>query len=254
MAMVHETVGSRYLAEVLGLLPWEPPVPKRGERFGRAAACWLCGGDTGGVGWPKAVAIAPTFTNHNLAAVPASDAVCQACVATSSGETWKAYVAGHPEHNLKCVHPLSWRTYSHAASGAGVEHPVRSRWRALLLEPPGPPFLFVVCRSGQKQLLFRALVAGDRDLYPVQFEDERLWVERGAFAACLGAVEAALAAGWSREEVGTGRGNPGRRPADLRAWRAAGQDAARWRLGEPGLLRLALHVAASPAKAAKEAA
>lgn len=38
MAMVHETVGSRYLAEVLGLLPWEPPVPKRGERFGRAAA------------------------------------------------------------------------------------------------------------------------------------------------------------------------------------------------------------------------
>lgn len=196
-------IGSGFAAETLGLLPWEPPPPKRGARFGSHPRCWLCGGATDGGGWPRAVAIADTFTNHNVAACPPSDTICQACVATSSGETWRAYCARRPDLGLKSVHPLSWRSYSHAI-GPGVDgtaaHPARSGWRPFLLDPPPPPFLFVVAESGQKHLLFRSRVAWDREQFPVQVEEETVWLDRAGFAGCLADVEAALAAGWSRAE------------------------------------------------------
>lgn len=246
--MSIDPIGSRFAAPVFGVLPYAPPEPKTGPGHGAHPRCWLCGGEAGSEPWHRPTAIAPTFTNHNLAAEPTSDSVCQACMAVSSGETWARYVAAHPEHGLKCSHPLSWRTYSHAVTLTGAEHPNRARWRALLLDPPQPPFLFVLSESSQKHLLFRSRVSFDRDRFVMQVEEDRVWVERAAFAECLHRFEALLEQGCRREEIVSGRYNPGRRPASLRDWHAAEAAFAPWRATQPDSVRLAVHCGRDPRK------
>lgn len=250
---MNDETGSAFTARVLGLLPWEPPTPKRGPRFGTSQDCWLCGGPTGGVGWPKATAIAPTFTNHNLAAAPWSDAVCQACVATSSGETWKTYTQAHPEMGLKAVHPLSWRSYSHVIWAGGHECPTKATVKQRLLDPPPPPFLFVVALSGQKHLLFRAHVATDRDRFPVQLEEEWVLVDRLRLATCLADFERLLALGCRRDAIFSSHYSAYEMmAAGVATWRDAEVVWAPWRR-EPGYARLA-HLAARPPEAEEQAA
>lgn len=206
--------------------------------------CWLCGGATGGVGWRQRDAIPPTYTNHTLAVVPSSTAVCQPCAAMGSKETWGRYVAAHPDAGLKTGHAMSWRCYSHLFAETGHECPTRSRWRAILLDPPVPPFLAIMALSGQKHLIFRGQVAHSRDWFAVQLEEQRVWIERRRFAACLNDVEIVLNLGFSRDGILTGRYHPAQLlkigPA---VWRPLEQAIARWRYTAPALLGLAVHVA-----------
>jgi hypothetical protein len=226
---------THFAHRVLGAPAFPPP---RG--VGRDAECWLCGGPTWGVGWPRADALPETFTNHNRAACPSSATVCQPCVFFGHKASWEAYTAAHPEMGLKTGHAMSWRCYSHAFSGAGHECPTRGRWRALLLDPPAAPFLFVVAESGQKHILFRARVAHDRDVFPVQVEEDLVVVERERFAACLAALEALSALGFSKDSIVSGRYHAGQLlKVGLAAWRAAEDAFAPWRRTSPGLVRLA---------------
>ena len=210
--------------------------------------CWLCGGETGGVGWPRA-SLPATFTTPTLAAVPTSGTICQACMALASKATWEAYVvawnAAYPDATpLKTGHATSWRNYSHLFRPGYHECPTRARWRAILLEPPEPPFLAVIATSGQKHLLFRGQVATDRDWFPVQVEDERIWIEWAGFRQCLMQFEALLALGYSREEIVTGRYQVARvHKQGMAAWRAAETRFRPWREREPGWVQLAAHVA-----------
>lgn len=255
----HEAAGltaSQFAWRVVHRLPFPPPNPKRGrERYGTHPLCWLCGGPTDGVGWPRAVAIAPTFTNHNVAAVPTSDAVCEACVATSHGDAWRAYGLTRPDLGLKTAQPLAWRSYSHLFVWPHHhECPQRARLRALLRDPPPPPFLLVVAESGQKHILFRARVAWSRERFPVQLEEDTVRVERARFAQVLAAFEALYALGFSKDSVLTGRYHSGQLAAvGLRAWRAAEAAFAPYRLEEPALVRLAHYCAQKPAAPAAAA-
>lgn len=225
-----------------------PAFPPPGA-VGPDATCWLCGGPTGAVGWPVRDAIPETFTNHTLAGDRASATVCQPCAYFGAKASWEAYAAAHPALGLKTGHAMSWRCYSHAFSPAGHACPNRARWRALLLDPPAPPFLFVVAESGQKHLLFRARVAHDRDVFPVQLEDDGLVVDRARFAACLAALEVLYALGFSKASIATGRYHAGQlRAVGLAAWRPAEAAFAPWRRGAPQLVRLAAFCGQRPEK------
>lgn len=215
--------------------------------------CWLCGGDTNGKGWQRAIWLPPTFTNHNLAARITSPSICQSCVAMSSKDTWERYVSAHPEMGLKTGHAMSWRSYSHAFSEAGHECPGRARWRELLINPPKPPFVFCISTSGQKHLVFRCRIAGSRELYPVQFEDTKMRVRRTSIVRCLADFEEGLAAGLSRDGLLTGRYNSKYAlKAGLKQWRDIEKRIGRWRRVEPWILTLAHRFATSPEKS-KEA-
>lgn len=230
---------TQFAWRALGDAPYPPPEPKRGPQYGPDARCCLCGAPTHMVGWRRA-ALPPTYTNWNLCAVPASQSICQPCVALAGSETWNAYVAAHPEQGLKAVHPLSWRTYSHCFTSTGHECPNRARWRELLLDPPDPPFLFVITESGQKHLIFRAAVAYDRDTYPVQVEEDRLVVSRREFAGCLADFERLYALGFSKDSIRDARYHPAQLlKVGHAVWRAAEQAFAPWRARRQGLVRLA---------------
>jgi len=211
------------------------------------ARCWLCGGDTHGQGWPLREAVKPTFTNHNRARCNTSNAVCQPCVAMSSKATWERYVADHPEMGLKTGHAMSWRFYSHLFYAEYHECPDRERHRAILLDPPPPPFLHVIATSGQKHIIFRAQVAHDREFFPVQFEEETVYIQRAAFAHLLADFEAGLAAGISRDDLLTGRYHPATaKRLSVSDWRAIESRVSLWRSMRPQWLRIAHHVARRP--------
>lgn len=237
---------TQFAWRALGDAAYPPPEPKCGPRYGPDVACCLCGGPTGNVGWHR-TALPPTYTNWNLCAVPASQTICQPCVALAGSDTWFDYVAAHPDAGLKASQPLSWRTYSHCFTATGHECPPRARWRDLLLEPPNPPFLFVITESGQKHLIFRAAVAYDRDTYPVQVEEDRLIVSRREFAECLAAFERLYALGFSKDSIRDVRYHPGQlAKVGHAAWRAAEQAFAPWRTRRQGLVRLAHFCAQKP--------
>lgn len=187
------------VAPMIGYTGFPPP-----REYGKDELCWLCGGSTGGVGWPWNDAIKPTFTNHNRAAVLTSQTICQPCAAMQSKETWEAYVAARPNLSLKTGHAVSWRCYSHAFMERGHEVPMRTQWRDWLLDPPQPPFLFAISTSGQKHTIFRGRVAMDRELFPVQLEEELLWVHRQWLAQATEAVEALYRQGVSKQAIASG--------------------------------------------------
>lgn len=234
---------SQFAAACLSL----PPVPHPKGFCATSAFCWLCGADTHGQGWPLRDAIAPTFTNHNQAKAPASDAVCWQCVAMSSKAVWEGFVAAHPEKGLKTGHAMSWRCYSQVFSPALHDCPTRERWRGWLLNPPEPPFLFVIATSGQKHLIFRATVAEDRGLFPVQFEEESILVSRARLAQVFEDFEALYALGFSKDSILSGEYHHKQLlTVGLAAWRPLESKLAEHRRLAPDLLRLVHFCAQKP--------
>lgn len=230
---------SRYAWECLGAPVWEPP-PKWATDDAR---CWLCGGTIQETAWHRHHFPA-TFTNVNLARVPASQAVCQPCAYLSAGASWPAEAA---RLGLKSKHPISWRSYDHLFQRdlpGGHIVPSRAGWRGLLLAPPAPPFVAVITESGQKHLLFRAAVAYDRDRFRLQLEEDTLVVNRAACAACLAAFEALYRLGFGKQEIASGHYRQHQILAvGLAAWRAAESAFAPERQQHPELVRLAAYVA-----------
>ena len=47
-----------------------PPAPKGKKDRLADAECWLCGGETGGTGWPFKEVIGTAFTDFNAAKAP----------------------------------------------------------------------------------------------------------------------------------------------------------------------------------------
>lgn len=239
--------------QILGVGDYPPPQPKHGERFGPDDRCWLCGAPTSGVGWPRELAISDKFTNHTLAVYPTSTTICQPCAAFASKEVWERYVTEHPEMGLKTGHAMSWRCYSHLFAAPDYhECPTRARWREILLEPPEPPFLAIVAESGQKHLLFRGRIANDRDIFPVQFEERSMWLNRLQFKACVAAFERLYSLGFSKDSILTGRYFPAQMfVVGTRAWRQAEEQLAPYRREQPALLAL-VHFVAQKSEEEKE--
>lgn len=237
----------QYISHEIGVSDWPPPEPKRGEQYGHDDLCWLCGGATDGVGWPQKTAFAPTFTNFNLAVVPSSQSVCQACVAMAQNETWNLYLAAHPELGLKSGKRMGWRYYSHLFTPNSHESPSRERWRELLLDPPEPPFIMCMSESGQKQLIFRCQIAHSRDEFPVQVEEDSIVLNRSAFSGVLEAFERLYHLGMSKDSIVTGHYLTHIiRKTGMHDWRIAEEQFRPYREHQPQLVRIAAFVAQKP--------
>jgi hypothetical protein len=235
--------GCQFAWHGLNCPPWPAPAKDRAHD----ARCWLCGGLTGGEGWSRRT-IPSTFTNHNAAAVPTSQTICTACAYFGAGDTWRAFVAAHPERNLKAVHPLSWRSYHQLFSASRHECPItRVRLRAILLGDVKTPCVLTVSESGQKHLLFRAPIAHRATRLLVQWEEDRIWVPRGWFERVLATVESLYALGFSKDSIGSGRYHSGQLiKVGLAAWRPLEQAMQSHRRVVPDLVRVALYVAQRP--------
>lgn len=245
----------QFVAEALDLLPFPASASITGVKEATGDRCYLCGAVMDAPGWDRRDAFGPTFTNTNLAALPASIAVCQSCAAVSRGESWATYAARRPDLGLKTVHPISWRSYPHLITRDVHLIPRGEQWRDILLDPPEPPFVAMIPITAQKHLLFRCAVAWDRERYPVQFEEERVWIDRARFGECVIAAEDLLLMGMSREGVETGRYNQEAiRKAGVARWRAAEAVFAPWRRSHPAWVRLAVMIGRRPERKQKEAA
>ena len=220
------------------------PYPPSDGQHGDDLLCWLCGGPTHNIGWQRRVAFTELFTDVKIARVPASNTACQPCVAMSRKDTWERYVAAHPEMGLKTGQTMSWRNYGHAFWSDHHECPTRARWRALLLDPPEPPFLFVIAESAQKHLIYRASVAYDREVFPVQVEDDTLHVDRSRLTNCIEAFERLYTLGFSKEQIVSGRYHLGQAmKAGAPAWKEAEASFAPFRRVRPHDVRISAYVA-----------
>jgi hypothetical protein len=234
-----------------------PPAPKRGPRFGLDAQCCLCGGATEGVGWPRKLGVSDTFTDIPGMPMPASQTVCQACVATSKSDGWGQSVAAHPERGLKATFDQKegkaargWNwLYSHHLFVWPDHHecPDRARWRALLANPPPPPFLAILTTSGKKQLIFKSRLAWNRDVFPLQFEDESVLVAPSQFSVALADFMRLYLLGFSKDSVLSGNYHPASlMTAGAERWREAEAPASVWRRQHPQLWAVCHYVAQRP--------
>jgi len=114
------------------------------------AVCWLCGGETGGMGLPTKKAIKPTFTDHPHARGQRSKSICSGCAF--------------------CLSMRELRNYSILATRDSLDHPTRAQWREILLNPPVPPFVMCLAVSGQKYLTFKAPINLEREYFIVLLE------------------------------------------------------------------------------------
>lgn len=235
---------------------YPPPEPKKkgASRYGKDDACWLCGGPTDGVGWPKKLALAPTFCDHNSAMRLDSGTVCQSCVATSSTDGWIQYATKYPDRGLwthfpdkgngKSPRGFNWLYASHVFGNGYHETPSRPRWREILANPPPPPFLAIMAINGKKQILFRGRVSQSRESFWVQADELRVLVSPAKFIECVNAFEALYNAGFSKDSIVSGEYHSGQiAKTGLRRWKELEDNISRWRTYEPGLMILCHHCA-----------
>ena len=176
----------------------------------------------------------------------------------SKSDGWGQYVAAHPERGFEAAFPvkegkalraLNWLYMSHLFRPGHHETPDRVRCRALLLDPPEPPFLLCIALLGQKHVIFKGEVAHNRSVFPVQADDDRIYIKREEFIVFLDAFETLYAMGFSKDSIVDGRDwNQARiLKLGISRWRTAEAIFAPLRCATPGYLVLAHHCAQRPA-------
>ena len=151
--------------------------------------CWLCGGDTEGLGMPVKKGIKDTFTDQDLARNITSNSLCRGC----------AFCLGQ--------RPL--RNYSILATRDRLYHPSRLKLRNVLLNPPEPPFLLAIAVSGQKHLSFKAHIVYGCDLFPILLEEMLIFINPQELTAILEPIET-LYTEFSKVEIESGDYSQGR--------------------------------------------
>lgn len=222
-----------------GCLDIKPILPLEKEKSD-GKICWLCGGHIeDGTGWKIKKAILSTFTNHNQAKALTSSTVCFQCVTFSRVESWIKYVNSLETTSLKISKVTSWRSYSHVFSKHGHQCPTRKEWKDILLNPPDPPFLFVVAISGQKHLIFRSKISYNQNTFYVKFEDEDLVISKSEFTKCLVDFEAMYELGFSKISILKGDYNQAQIiKVGLNVWLEAENKIKIWRNSNQDIIRL----------------
>ena len=161
--------------------------------------CWLCGCHTER-GFPKKKIIKPTFTDHDISKAPGSEVVCEHC----------AWALSRRE----------LRNYSILATPEGLFHPSRPQIREVLLNPPEPPFVLCITKSGQKWLHIKSEIAYGRERFPVFLEGvefkrdkktsenisymSNIHVDPATIRKLLPVIDQLYAGGFNKWEISTG--------------------------------------------------
>lgn len=212
--------------ELLAMPPFEPPEPKgKKSKYGQDAKCWLCAGDTEGIGWHIKDVITSSFTDTNAAKCLQSQTVCYSCAALMKKEAWVEACEKHghspyfPVKDGKKPFLSNWMFSSHVFSKDGWQRPDRKELADILLNPPTPPFLITISDVGKKHVIFRAKVNQSKDSFFVNIDEETILIEREKFKEILMLVEQAYEL-FSKDSILTGEYNQAAiMKAGLRVWR-----------------------------------
>jgi len=132
-----------------------------------------------------------TFTNRDIVKCPASEFVCGGCVMSLNERATINLIDGEVREQQK-TRLYSWLFDSNKRTAFTKAH--LSTIKQIVLNPPKPPFGIVFAVSGQKQLLFRSVVAWDQSEYYVTFEEERILVNVELLKLKLADAEKLIAA------------------------------------------------------------
>lgn len=134
--------------------------------------CFFCGMSCDGTN-PKKEFVKKTFTNRDIVKYPGSDYVCGCCVASLDTFVETTLIDGE----VKTGRGGAPRTYSWLLTGEANSAFSKKHFdfaRETISNPPGHPFSIVLADSGKKQIIFRAPVNYDRDVFSVQFEEDQV--------------------------------------------------------------------------------
>lgn len=125
--------------------------------------CYYCGAACGRERLVKSAA----FTGQDSVRRPGSRWQCDGCAACMQESASVRMLAGGTRQRQK-VRNYSWVVTAHTARAATKAD--RAALRRVCLSPPAPPFAIVLADSGQKHLLYRAVVNLVRDPTVVTLE------------------------------------------------------------------------------------
>lgn len=134
--------------------------------------CFYCGGQCN-TDYTVKKYVKDTFTNRDIVRRPASEYICSGCVCTLN-ERANINLA-----NEEIRESQKTRLYSWVFSKSGRVAYTKAHLKLLtniIINPPEPPFGIVLAVTGQKQLLFRSVLAWNRDRFPVMLEEEIITV------------------------------------------------------------------------------
>lgn len=181
--------------------------------------CYLCG---------KAPANNPlklkdTFTAHSLAKAPSSDKMCDRCEYSVNliAYYWNENKVGKGKKEKGDWSKIYSRNWSWLYQGGKLIAPIfdgkkdgvpvvsklptRELIREWLVNPPTPPFTIAIAESGQKHILFLALESQSREVFPIQFELDTLYIKRKEFCLLLENYEALMLLGATKTEITSGQ-------------------------------------------------
>lgn len=219
------------------------------DKHGTDEQCWLCGGDTQGLGHRLKDVITSSFTDGNLAKAPTSQTICYSCAGLMKKETWEqaCHKHGHspyfPVKDGKKPCLSSWMFSSHVFSKDGWVRPERSEIAEILLNPPSPPFVITLAEVGKKHVIFKAQASHSQDNYFVNIDEQTIQVNKAKFATLLELVESAYQH-FSKDSILTGNYNQHAvLQAGLKVWRDYEEQLKQYRKDDVDLLKLACFVA-----------
>jgi hypothetical protein len=172
--------------------------------------CYLCGANNA----THKLILKDSFTAHSLAKCPQSDNLCDRCEYSIN---LRANYFNPNKGKFSVLYARNWSwlwigqklvypVFNGEKDGLPIVEnlPTREMIRGWLLDPPKPPFTIAIAESGQKHILFLAQEAKNREVFPVQFELDRIYIYRGVFTQILRSFESLLGLGATKTEIVTG--------------------------------------------------
>lgn len=172
--------------------------------------CYLCGAENA----LHKLKLKDTFTAHSLAKCPHSDKLCDRCEYSIN---LRANYFNPHKGKFSTLYARNWSWLYHDCALIApvfngekeglpiVENlPTRELIREWIINPPEPPFTIAIAESGQKHILFLAQEAHNRELFPVLFELDTIFIKRAEFIKYLECFEALMGLGATKTEIVTG--------------------------------------------------
>jgi CRISPR type IV-associated protein Csf1 len=181
--------------------------------------CYLCGAENA----LHKLNLKDSFTAHSLAKCPHSDKLCDRCEYSinlvcfywNENKLDKKTKKPKPDWSKLFARNWSWLyqgktliapVFNGEKEGFPIVEnlPTRELIREWIINPPEPPFTIAIAESGQKHILFLAQEAQSKDLFPVLFELDILFIKRKEFTNLVNNFETLMGMGATKTEIVTG--------------------------------------------------